>query len=532
MPPIKLPATQLRTIIGMLFTDSDLAPLFGDLCDLLEGKFDPWDMVNKLELRFYAGDEEFEFEDWLINAGQFAVIVKSYINTNPQANVSEIDRLCTWFQDALLAARDDLHDEELHNYYGFMAQAEFVRLYANTDMNQEFIDAFRERFSKIIDEVEAISYGERGSAVALLTNQIVDALKWRPEQLQFLLLDLDRLMDIVDEDPVERDEVLGSCVRAFAFVDYETRSPEEQFVWAKNRLGTIRDPFTRVSAAANVAVGHALRGEKEEAAELLADEVEKAAGLLSPKKELYTAFLARGAIEAGLRETDVYEQLVADVDETLERIMAHVRELSEELAKLDDKTQEETKEEDDRRVEEIAASFESEFVMLHGDLDNLALAGMHTSEVKWLLQVEAIIENVQEINLSLAFKPKLAVYYQLFKNPVHVKDKPATLLDEVMTTLDQEVEHMITEDLFEFFLDFCKDCLELAALSGDDVFIEHLEKAFTTIKDRKNLDEDDAETMRWQVLSGINYVMELIWNQKMGTGAVRHAAEKKSENYE
>jgi hypothetical protein len=156
---------------------------------------------------------------------------------------------------------------------------------------------------------------------------------------------------------------------------------------------------------------------------------------------------------------------------------------------------------------------ETVFIIFSGVLDNLAMAGVHSKNASFLGKVEELIEQVQEINIVITFSSKLASYYREIGDAT---GKARSLVSGIVDIMEKEVEHVFLEDLFAFFLEFSGTALDLAYHEQDPWYVERLEAVFATIKVRKNLEEDDLETLLYQVLSAMNSLLSAMWNDHFG----------------
>jgi hypothetical protein len=491
------------------FQDSDLSDLFNNMCDMVEGTFDPWEKVNDIKLRFYEFDEdEFDFDNWLINAGQFILTVKAHVMQHKEASPGEVERLCKRLQDELEAIKNDFLADERHYYYSFSVLAEFMKFYVKeevTDVQVREIESFMEANLHDLDAEDAST---RFSAVALVVPYVLDAVKIHPGSSTALLRVLDRLVETVASDQARLDEMLGLCVRTMAFADYATPSPDDQFAWILARSGRIADQFIDLMSSIHLAIGHSLRGQKDRTESLLAAALAKTEPLPAPKKEIHLGFLMRGCIEAGIVSGSAFDAIAKEFQQMTQQAIERITALNAELNQPASQP-----EQDQSIVEEKFHEMESVFIVFSGILDNLAMAGVHSRNATFLGKVEELIGQVQEINLIINFYSKLASYYREIGDTT---GKARSLVTSIVETMDKEVEHVFLEDLFDFFLEFSRNTLDLAYHELDAWYVERLDEVFSMIKVRKNLDEDDLEALQYQVLSAVNSLLSAMWNDHFG----------------
>ncbi|MEX2718722.1 MAG: hypothetical protein Q6353_022240 [Candidatus Sigynarchaeum springense] len=499
----------IRTKLAKHFLGSELSDLFNDMCDLMEGVFDPWEKVNALKLRFYDFDEEeVDFDNWLINAGQFILAVKAHVMLHKKASPEDVSRLCKWFQDTLDSIKNDFLPEEKQYYYSFSILAEFIKFYVKKDvtgLHTGDIDGYME---VKLHEVGIEPPNTKHETIALVVPYILDAIKIHKDASTILLHVLDQWIGALSSDKARLDDVLGLCIRTLAFQDYATASPDDMFKWALARAGRITDIFTDLTSSIHLAIGHALRGEKEKADAMLASALAKAEPLATPKKEVHLGFLMRGCIEAGIVSGNTFEAIAKAVQELIDTTIDRIQALNAELGELKDKD-----EQDPSIIEAKIQEMESVFIIFSGILDNLAMAGVHSRNQAFLEKVEALIERVQEVNIVINFNSKLAAYYTEIGDAT---GKAHALVSSVVSIIDHEVENIVIEDLFDFFIEFSRDALDIARREQDTWYVDQIETVFSTIKLRKNLDDDDLETLQYQVLSAMNSVLSAMWNDHFG----------------
>nr|MDO8113466.1 hypothetical protein [Candidatus Sigynarchaeota archaeon] len=498
----RFPAAFFREKFKPHFKDTDLADLFNDMCDLIEGTFDPWEKINQLKLNFYEFDEdEFEFDDWLINAGQFILIIKAHFIMHNNIDHSEIERLSRRFQEILDGLKPDFLEDELHYYFSFSFLNEFTSIFTIKQVDDDLANVVKEFMDAKFQELNETTSEVKQKALPLIVPHLLDALKLHPGVLGFLLGKLDTIIDDIAGDEPQSDETIGLCVRTLAFKDYGEASPPDQFAWARRMVDRINDPFIKLTSTIHVAIGHSLRNEMDATEELLSAALSTCEALPTPKKEVSIAFLMRGCIEAGIK-SDLLDAISDTFKEITDTMVEGIHALNRELNTREDL--------DDHKVEELLDKLEMDFIIFSSILDNLALTGLHAGELKLLERVETLMERVNETNIAINFKSKLAVYYQ--KIGTEGKEKALKLVNEIAATLDNDVEHLYIEDLYDFFLDFSKDCMELALATNDVEFIKPIESVFTIIKQRKNLAEDDLATLQYQVLSAVDSLLSAMWN--------------------
>jgi hypothetical protein len=505
----------LREKFTKHFQDSDLSELFITMCDLVEGTFDPWEKINDLKIRFYEFDEdEFDFDNWLINAGQFVLTVKAHVMLHKEASAVEVERLCKRLQDELDAIKDDFFVDEHQYYYSFSVLAEFLKLYVKediTDMQASGIESFME--AKLHD-LDAEDANTRCSAVSLVIPYVLDALKIHPDIGTTLLKILDRLIEALTIDQAHLDDALGLCVRTLAFTDYSTTSPDDQFDWALTQSTRIADQFIGLTSGINLAIGHSLRNEKERAEELLSELLAKGEPLPSPKKEIHLGFLMRGCIEARILSGSAFDAITKEFQDMTQQVIERIQVLNAELTELTEPSNQGEQEKEGQGIEEQKfQEMESVFIIFSGILDNLAMAGVHSRNAAFLDKVEKLMEQVQEINIVINFSSKLASYYREIGDTT---GKARSLVSSIVDIIDKEVEHVFLEDLFDFFLEFSRNALDLAYHEGDAWYVDRLEAVFATIKTHKNLDEEDLEGLQYQVLSAMNTLLSAMWNDHFG----------------
>jgi hypothetical protein len=136
------------------YEGTELEELFDDMCELIGGIKDPWKVLNKLNLRFYEFDaEEFELDDWLINAGLVVLVIKSRIMSEENVLPAEIHRLCEWFQENLLSSKSDLLDDEIHYFYSFYILSEFLKLYVEESIDEARVEELKAFIRENFDEI-------------------------------------------------------------------------------------------------------------------------------------------------------------------------------------------------------------------------------------------------------------------------------------------------------------------------------------------------------------------------------------------
>nr|MDO8087216.1 hypothetical protein [Candidatus Sigynarchaeum springense] len=496
------------------FQGSDLFDLFDNMCDIVEGTFDPWEKVNALKLRFYDFDEEeYDFDGWLINAGQFILAVKAHVMLHKMASTEEVDRLCKWFQDTLDSIKNDFLPEERQYYYSFSILAEFLKFYVKkevTGLHTGEIDGYME---VKLHEVGIEDPNTKHEAIALVVPYILDAMKIHQDASAILLHVLDQWIDALSNDKARLDDVLGLCIRTLAFSDYATASRDDQFKWALTRSSRVADPFTDLTSSIHLAIGFALRGEKEKADTMLATALAKSGSLVSPKKEVHLGFLMRGCIEAGIFSGSTFDSVAKAFQELVDNTIEKIQVLNAELGQLNDQD-----EQDQTVIEEKIHEMESVFVIFSGILDNLAMAGLHSRDPAVLEKVEALIGRIQEVNIVINFNSKLATYYNEIGDAT---GKARALVSGVVGIIDKEIENIVLEDFYDFFIEFSRDVLDIARHEQDAWYVEQVETVFSLAKLRKNLDDDDLETMQYQVLSAMNSMLSAMWNDHFGTSLLQ-----------
>ncbi|HME54527.1 MAG TPA: hypothetical protein VKM55_20110 [Candidatus Lokiarchaeia archaeon] len=511
----KFPAGFLREKFKPHFQDSeDLIELFNDMCDLVEGTFDPWEKINQLKLYFYEFDEfdQFDengsdFDDWLINAGMFILIIKSCIMHEKIVDRAEIPRFCDRFKETLDRLKPDFHEEEMHYYFSFSFLNEFTKSFIDKDISEAQVKEIESFVQNKLQEINEAPAVVKQKTLPLLIPYMLDLLKLHPEALAFMIDTLRAIIDELSRELGQGEDTIGLCVRTLSFRDYTTASPPDLFSFAIELLEKIHDPFVRITASIHVAIGHSLRGEGDAAVEVLARVLDAIEVLPTPNKEVSISFLMRGCVEAGVDASfldTVSGKFKSMIDEMVEDILT----LNDELGTRENL--------DDAKIEEIMGMLETDFIIFSSILDNLGMMGLHVNDPALLVQVETLLERVNEINIAINFKSKLAVYYQETSTSQDTNTKPLLLVKEITGILEKEVEHFYLEDLFDFFLDHAKNCLELAMLTGESTFIDELDHAFVMIKERKNLEIEDSETLLYQVLSAIQSMMSEMWSRRFG----------------
>ncbi len=494
------------------FQDSDLSDLFDNMCDMVEGTFDPWEKINDLKLRFYEFDEdEFDFDNWLINAGQFILTVKAHVMLHKEANAGEVERLCNRFLDTLAAIKNDFLSDERHYYYSFSVLAEFMKFYVKTEVTDVQVREIEGYMEAKLQDLNAEDANTRYSAIALVVPYLLDAVKIHPGAGTGLLRVLDRLIEALEGDQARLDEVLGLCVRTLAFTSYTIASPDDQFAWVTARSGRIADQFIDLMSSIHLAIGYSLRGEKGKAEGLLTDALAKIEPLLAPKKEIHLGFLMRGCIEAGILSGSAFDAVAKEFQQMTQQAIERIQELNAELTELNQAANQ--AEQDQGVVEEKVHEMETAFIIFSGILDNLAMAGVHSRNATFLAKVEELIGQVQEINVIINFNSKLASYYREIGDTT---GKARSLVTSIVETVDKEVEHIFLEDMFDFFLEFSRNTVDLAYHEQDPWYVERLEAVFATIVARKNLAEDDLEALQYQILSAMNSLLAAMWNDHFG----------------
>ncbi|NMC06407.1 MAG: hypothetical protein GYA24_14415 [Candidatus Lokiarchaeota archaeon] len=490
------------------FQDSDLLDIFTSMCDFIEGTFDPWERINDIKLRFYEFDEdEFDFDSWVINAGQFILMVKAHAMTHEDASPTDVERLCNRFQDTLDGIKNDFLNDERQYYYSFSVLAEFLKYYVKPEITVQHVQSIEGFMETIFDALDAEDPTTRASAVELIVPFVLDAARLHPNAGAAFLRLLDRLIDAIAGDQQRLDETLGLCVRTLSFVDYTTASPLDQFTWASTRLPRLTNLFTSLTSSIHVAIGHALRWEKDKADALLAASLAKSDPLPTPQKEIHLSFLMRGCIEAGIISGATYDAVAKAFQQMTEEVIERIQTLNAELSEPAVEG-----EQDQGIEEEKFREIETVFIIFSGMLDNLAFAGVHSRNALFLEKVEGLMERVQEINIVINFSCKLATYYR----EIGTTGKARTLVTSIIDIIDKEVEHVFLEDLFDFFLEFARNAIDLAYHEDDAWYVERLEHLYETIKTRKNLDEEDLESMQYQILSAMNSLLSTMWSEYHG----------------
>ena len=481
------------------------------MCDLIEGTFDPWEKINNLKLYFYEFDEideeGSEFDDWLINAGMFILIIKSCILHEKIVDRAEIPRFCDRFKETLERLKPDFHEEELQYYFSFSFLNEFTKTFITKNPSDEQAQALRVFLQDKFQEINEAPSSVKQKALPLVVPHVLDLLKLYPDTFVFLVDVLRSIIDELSTGNSPEEDTIGLCARTLAFKDYETAAPPVLFSLAIEFLEKIKDPFINITSSIHVAIGHSLRGEAEEANELLSRVLESIEVLPTPNKEVSIAFLMRGCVEAGV-ETSFLDAVSSKFKQIIDEMVEDILSLNEELGSQEGL--------EDAKIEEIMGMLETDFIIFSSILDNLGLLGLHVKDAAVLGQVESLLDRVNEINVAINFKSKLAVYYQKISKNEITEENSLQLVKEITTTLENEVEHFYIEDMFDFYLDHAKNCLELAMLTGNTTFIDELERGFTIIKERKNIEIEDTETLLYQVLSAIQALMAEMWNLRSG----------------
>ena len=510
---MKFPIQEFRETFTPHFQEDDLqlTGIFSDICDILEGIRDPWRKLNKLKLRlFHLGDEDFEFEDWLINAGQFFLILKSYILTGEDLSLSEISPYTDWFQDSLDAAKQDLLDDEVHILFSFYCLAEFMKLYVFDEIQESFIEEFKVFLDDFNNDVELLPDLTKSKVYELIIPYFLDAMKLHPEKMDFLLTYLDDALYHIEGDLTKGDESAGLAVRSLAFRNYEEASSDYQFEWAADRLQYLKDPFIGLTSAINVAIGHSLRGEQEASEALLSKNFTLHYQLPAPKKQIHMAFLMRGAFEARLEGTGFFKDLRIVHEEMLENTIETIEDLTDSLNDMSLSEQVD--------LNEVFESLEMTFIVLSAILDNWGLGGVHVNDPRLLMQVDMIVEKIEEINLVLNFKSKLMIYHEKLRPEGDGKwsqKRNKFLIDarsKIENILKDHVEHMFLDDLYDFFIEHSKNCLEIAYLTQDESLIKHLSVVFELIVEKAKGEEEGKETVQYQLMSAMSNLVNMMWN--------------------
>lgn len=502
------PLETFRDAFSPHFAGSDMDVMFSDMIEVMAGNGDPWEKVHKLRLRFYEFDEEeFDFEDWLINAGYFFLVLKAEIMNDTSADT--IARLASWFQEILQGAREDLMEDEIPYLLSFDVMAELLKLHpaASPDGLDAGMEAALDTFL-VARQSELLDYQPytREKAIALVAPALLDAIKVFPGSSGFFLRWIGLLLDMLIVDRVQADEVTGMCVRTLAFRDYQTAATGEQFAWALDRLGSIFDPFVKLTSAVNLAKGHQLRGDQERGLALLKEGFTASFSLPPPKKQVHVSFVMRGLIECLARKTPLFKDVRVAFDEHVANAIATIDELNEQLAKSEDP---------DADLDGIMESMEMAFVIVSGALDNLGIAGLHAADELAIKQVDKILDEVQEANLSINFKSKNALYLGTMRGPAAARAVHG-ILEFIVDVLERDVEAIYLDDLYDFYIEHSKNCLELALLHGSDEPLVHLERVFSLVKDKKQLGEDDLDMLRYQTLAAMNHVLSVAWSKHHG----------------
>ncbi|MFX0097953.1 MAG: hypothetical protein ACFFCS_00110 [Candidatus Hodarchaeota archaeon] len=504
---VNFPIDEFRTVFRPHYAGTELEELFDDMCELIEGISDPWKVLNKLNLRFYDFDaEEFDLDDWLINAGLVILVIKSRIISGENVNSSEINRLCTWFQDNLKASKSDLLDDEIHYFYSFYILSEFLKLYVEDSVDEARAEKLKSFIRQNFDEIMVLPSFVKVKAFSTIVPYFLDLLKLFPEDLLPLIGDLNFILKELKEDEGQLDDSLGLCARTLAFKDYQTPSPEYQFVWAYEAMKKIKDPFIKLSTMINIAVGSSLKNEKDYCEKLLSDAYMLSFKLPTPKKEIHIAFLMRGAIESRLDNSKIARDVSTAFYEIMENNIKKIQKIAGVM--------EDPPDDPDFDAEDLMDELEISFIILSALIDNLGLASMHTSDITYIKQVEKVMKKVFEVNLVITFKTKLLLYLLNFDDNKDFIGVSHQYIKDISEILTAELENIFVDDLYDFFIDLSKNCLEASQITGDFFFLKKLEEILVLIQVKKELDETEYSTFLYQILSGCHDLVGKMWNDE------------------
>ncbi|MHA1370604.1 MAG: hypothetical protein ACTSRA_12935, partial [Promethearchaeota archaeon] len=253
------PIKEFRDLFFKYFEGSELEDLFLESCKIIEGDINPSEIIYKVRLRFYnSEDDDFDFNDWLINAGRILMIFKGYIISKSRVNLKELERYIDWFQTRLRDSIQDLHDDELCNVYYFLLTSECLKYYVEDGIGSSGLKELEDFLDNIFNELEMLPDSTKIEGYSLLVPALLDLMKLNPDKMFWLLNKIDYILEQISDDITWFDDTLGLCVRTLAFQDYYTPSLDMYFEWALNHVEKIKDSFNKNVALESIAVGYGL----------------------------------------------------------------------------------------------------------------------------------------------------------------------------------------------------------------------------------------------------------------------------------
>ncbi|MHA1682393.1 MAG: hypothetical protein ACTSUE_15760 [Promethearchaeota archaeon] len=509
------PLSSFQELFGKYFQSTALEGLYIDMCKVVGGEeYDPYTVVNKLRLRFFNyDDDEFDLDDWLINAGIFILVLKSIlIRENGKSSPAYL-KLIDWFQDTLRKSKDDLLDDEIPYYFSFMFNSEFMRYHGVDAPVPSEVVALSSFIDDNFQEISRLPSFTRVKSLSLVVPFFLDLIKVHGETLKFLIEKLDVIIVSLSEDDALKDEALGLCARTLAFKTYDVEISEEFFAWALLALKEITMPFIKLTASVNIAIGYSLKGEIEECTKLLTSSLIDNYHMPPPTKEINVAFLTRGAIEARVENLKIHKDIRVVLEEIIENTVETILSMNEKLNSDDELLDDEFK--------EMMDVLEIGFTILSAILDNMSIAGVHVHDVSWIEFSELLLNRVNEVNLTLKFKSRFMLYYS--KVDVANLQDSIEMSKDILSLFSQEVETLYFDEIVDFFMEYSKNAIELAFIHSDDTFLSNLETVLSIIKQAKNLEVLDEEAYQdpngedmmailYQILSSISALVNEKWN--------------------
>ncbi|MBD3185607.1 hypothetical protein GF325_02165 [Candidatus Bathyarchaeota archaeon] len=504
------PAREFKRMFMHFFENTPLHDIFMDMIQILDDELDPWKSIQKLRLRLYEfDDEEFDINDWLINAGMFITILKQYIMAPQGFSRENLNRMVDWFHENLEKSMNDFLDDEIPFIYSFLFNNEFMRYMALDHLDPGDIQGLKAFINYQFDEMDSLIQFARVKSFSLVLPFFLDLVMIHESQCEEIIPFIEKVISKLESDSSAIDEARGLCARTLAFRDYDTASHPALHELAREMSESIIDPFISMTAQMHVSIGDAIRGNREHAMQSMTKLLVDNYHMPTPKKEINIAFLTRGTIEARLEKMKIHEDMRSILDEILENTVDTIFNINQQFnsdAELDDD-----------EFKDLVNLLEVSFTIISALVDNLSIAGVHTSQKEWIIFCEDIIDKINEVNLVMKFKSRFMVYHakidaMSMKPVLHHAERLVAMLKE-------EIENLYFDEVVDFFTEFSRSILELVSVVDDGGLFKHLKEALNIARNQKFMEpmgENDAftdmDTVNYQVLAAMNAVISERWN--------------------
>ncbi|MHA1370704.1 MAG: hypothetical protein ACTSRA_13470, partial [Promethearchaeota archaeon] len=251
------------------------------------------------------------------------------------------------------------------------------------------------------------------------------------------------------------------------------------------------------------------RGEKDESSKILKSIYNKIQMLPFPKKQIQLAFLFRAVLEAGVEISDFYRTVLEDFLKFIQDSLKSMVDLGNSLKEMAISS---GLEKMDSEFDEIYESLETAVDILMAAIDNLGLAALHRENETLIDKMIQIISDIENPIFCLKFFPNAMVYLLRLKERWRFENTPVKLLDLVLDTIKTEEDELYLDLFFDFFPELAKNFIEATWLSGDERFLQALEKIVIKINDDHDRENLDNMEILYFVLIALHDLQMLMWN--------------------